>query len=402
MSWTSAISGPTTASGPLSAPVHKRPLRPVRDQQTVRHYKIWRQDGQLHLNEAVSFPSLPKLVDHHEAQSLSHGLWLTLPRRKHELEPLPHCDDWERPREEFTLCRKLGFRLLWGGLWKDKVRVAIKVIVRAELLRRHTFQSEIQAMKKPRTSPSWHCGGPWVQHHRAPAQGEPAGAAAGPTPERRSLQRGLGPGWPHSRWPPLASADSDEKTLPILELVGIAAQVAEGMCYLELHNYIHGDLAARNILVGENNICKIGDLGLGRLIKNVYLFHDHSIPYKWTAPEALSRGHYSIKSDTWSFGGSDALSRYWAPSVANCGQGGRGPSPGHGPCTIHWVPDAFQACPYLPEGRGGLPHALPPGVPTHHTHKLMLSCWHRDPEQRLRFKGLREKLSSLRRYENLL
>lgn len=32
------------------------------------------------------------------------------------LEPLPHCDDWERPREEFTLCRKLGFRLLWGGL----------------------------------------------------------------------------------------------------------------------------------------------------------------------------------------------------------------------------------------------------------------------------------------------
>lgn len=82
---------------------------------------------------------------------------------------------------------------------------------------------------------------------------------------------------------------------------------------------------------------------------------NHSIPYKWTAPEALSRGHYSIKSDTWSFGvllheissrgQSDALSRYWAPRVANCGQGGRGPSPGHGPCTIHWVPDAFQASP---------------------------------------------------------
>lgn len=82
MSWTSAISGPIPASGPLSAPVHKRPLRPVRDQQTVCHYKIWWQDGQLHLNEAVSFPSLPKLVDHHEAQSLSHGLWLTSPRRK--------------------------------------------------------------------------------------------------------------------------------------------------------------------------------------------------------------------------------------------------------------------------------------------------------------------------------
>lgn len=45
---------------------------------------------------------------------------------------------------------------------------------------------------------------------------------------------------------------------------------------------------------------------------------------------------------------------------------------------------------------------MPPGVPTHHTHKLMLSCWHRDPEQRPRYKGLREKLCSLRRYENLL
>lgn len=26
--------------------------------------------------------------------------------------------------------------------------------------------------------------------------------------------------------------------------MGIAAQVAEGMCYLELHNYIHGDRSA--------------------------------------------------------------------------------------------------------------------------------------------------------------
>lgn len=35
---------------------------------------------------------------------------------------------------------------------------------------------------------------------------------------------------------------------------------------------------------------------------DIYLSHDHRIPYKWTAPEALSRGHYSIKSDVWSFG----------------------------------------------------------------------------------------------------
>lgn len=51
----------------------------MRDAQVVRHYRIWRRSGRLHLNEAVSFPSLPELLDYHKAQSLSHGLRLTVP-----------------------------------------------------------------------------------------------------------------------------------------------------------------------------------------------------------------------------------------------------------------------------------------------------------------------------------
>lgn len=39
-----------------------------------------------------------------------------------------------------------------------------------------------------------------------------------------------------------------------------------------------------------------------RLQENIYLSHDHNIPYRWTAPEALSQGLYSIKSDVWPFG----------------------------------------------------------------------------------------------------
>ncbi|KAM8773864.1 protein-tyrosine kinase 6 isoform 2-T2 [Rhynchonycteris naso] len=331
----------------------------VRDQQAVRNYKIWRCAGRLHLSEAVSFPSLPQLVDHHRVHSLSHGLRLILPCWKHERQPLPHCADWERPREEFTLCKKLGsgyFGEVFEGLWKDQVRVAIKVIARDDLLHQHTFQAEIQAMKKLRHK---HI----LALYAVASVGDPVYIITELMAKGSLLE---------------LLRDSDEKALPILELVDIASQVAEGMGYLESQNYIHRDLAARNILVGENNICKVGDFGLARLIKeDIYLSHDRHIPYKWTAPEALSRGHYSVKSDIWSFGVllHEIFSR------------GQIPYPG---MSNH---EAFTRV------ESGYRMPCPPECPPT-AHKLMLWCWHRDPEQRPCFKALREKLSSFTRYED--
>nr|XP_011721220.1 protein-tyrosine kinase 6 [Macaca nemestrina] len=329
----------------------------VRDAQAVRHYKIWwRAGGQLHLNEAVSFPSLSELVNYHRAQSLSHGLRLAAPCRKHEPEPLPHWDDWERPREEFTLCRKLGsgyFGEVFEGLWKDRVQVAIKVISRGEVLREERGVNRYhQATMLLSSSAMISC------------LNVPADRTA------RSHE--------FSRWAPLPSADSDKKVLPVSELLDIAWQVAEGMCYLESQNYIHRDLAARNILVGENTLCKVGDFGLARLIKeDVYLSHDRNIPYKWTAPEALSRGHYSTKSDVWSFGVllHEIFSR------------GQVPYPGMSNHEAFLRVDAGYRMP--------CPLECPPSV-----HKLMLTCWCRDPEQRPCFKALRERLSSFTSYEN--
>lgn len=40
------------------------------------------------------------------------------------------------------------------------------------------------------------------------------------------------------------------------------------MAYMELMNYIHRDLRAANILVGEYLTCKIADFGLARLIED--------------------------------------------------------------------------------------------------------------------------------------
>ncbi|XP_044774995.1 protein-tyrosine kinase 6 [Neomonachus schauinslandi] len=324
----------------------------VQDRQAVRRYRIWWCDGRRHLSEAASFPGLAELLEHHKAQSLSHGLRLTVPCWKHKHKPLPHCEDWETPREEFTLCRKLGFGYFGEvseGLWKDCIRVAIKVIARDDLLHQHTFQSEIQAMKK-------------LQHkhvlglHAMASMGHPAYIVTELMPKGSLLEL---------LW-------DSETSLPISELVDFASQVAEGMCYLQSQNYIHRDLAARNILVGANNICKVGDFGLARLIKeDVYLSHDHNIPYKWTAPDALSRGLYSIKSDVWSFGIllHEIFSR------------GQVPYPGMSNHEAFLRVNSGYRMPCPPE--------CPPAA-----HRLMLSCWHRDPKHRPCFKALQEKLSA--------
>ncbi|XP_032243618.1 LOW QUALITY PROTEIN: protein-tyrosine kinase 6 [Phoca vitulina] len=334
----------------------------VRDRQAVRHYRIWWRDGRLHLSEAASFPGLAELLEHHKAQSPSHGLRLTVPccpcSSSHEPEPLPHREDWETPREEFTLCRKLGsgyFGEVFEGLWKDRVQVAIKVIARDDLLHQHTFQSEIQATKKLRHK---HVLG----LHAVASVGDPVYVVTELTPKGSLLEL---------PW------DSDETSLPVSELGDFASQVAEGMCSLQSQNYIHQDLAARNILVGANNICKVGDFGLARLIKDVYLSHDHNIPYKRTAPEALSRGLYSIKSDVWSFGIllHEIFSR------------GQVPYPGMSNHEAFLRVNSGYRMPCPPE--------CPPAA-----HRLMLSCWHRDPKHRPCFKALREKLSSISRYEN--
>lgn len=67
---------------------------------------------------------------------------------------------------------------------------------------------------------------------------------------------------------------------------------------------LHGDLAARNILLCTDNVVKIGDFGLARTMEDYnYIKKSRGpLPLKWLAIESIEHFKFSTFSDVWSFG----------------------------------------------------------------------------------------------------
>jgi serine/threonine protein kinase len=112
-----------------------------------------------------------------------------------------------------------------------------------------------------------------------------------------------------NRWNILSGSQSD----PINSrcLVKWAYDIANGMHFLESKSIMHGDLAARNILLDEDPLkygyplAKISDFGLAKQFFNNSEYEKVSrmvVPWKWMAFEYLTEEYFTMKSDVWSFG----------------------------------------------------------------------------------------------------
>ncbi|XP_017876202.1 insulin receptor-like [Ceratina calcarata] len=88
-------------------------------------------------------------------------------------------------------------------------------------------------------------------------------------------------------------------------IMRMAAEIADGMAYLESKKYVHRDLAARNCMVSKDLVCKIGDFGMARDVYETDYYkigRKGLLPIRWMAPENLSDGVFTSDSDVWSFG----------------------------------------------------------------------------------------------------
>jgi serine/threonine protein kinase len=87
-------------------------------------------------------------------------------------------------------------------------------------------------------------------------------------------------------------------------MVQFTIDIEHGLAYLASSNFVHRDIAARNMLIAADYTIKITDFGLSRQIDTTKDYYRSAgcgkLPVRWMAPECLDDGMFTPASDVWS------------------------------------------------------------------------------------------------------
>ncbi|XP_071118944.1 tyrosine-protein kinase STK-like [Haliotis cracherodii] len=317
----------------------------------VRHYKIQTaENGQVYIGVRRMFNSINALVAHHRGREDGLACRLTEPCPR--MAPVLHLRSMEVNRGHIGMTVKLGsgfFGEVWKGKLNRKRDIAVKKLKPGRMTV-EAFISEARIMNQLRHVRL-------VQLLAVCTDAEPVLLIT------EYLTNG-------------SLLDFLRKTdRPKLEhsmMINMCRQIAEGMAFLESHNFIHRDLRAANVLVGEHYDVKVADFGLARIVDDGadYLSKGSRVPIKWTAPEGLEYRKFSIKSDVWSFG----------VLMFEIATSGKDPYAGMRPREV--VEQTVQGY-RLPKPQG---HWLPEQIDL--LYDIMQQCWKKDPASRPSFSHL--------------
>lgn len=232
----------------------------VRGKDSILHYKIQCHKDVMFIVDKIKFKTLQDLVYYYSTHQSSGGVLCTCLKHPYHV---PRGDD-EVMRNTIQCSHKTGtgpFGEVWKGL-KGDIHVTVKSLT-------HGATTTVEFLKEAKLLSQ-------LDH---PNIIKCEGVCSVEEPvyllleflKFGNLQEYLRKG--------------EGENSHFLDLVNLSLQVACGMAYLERQGYIHCDLAARSVAVGDNKICKIQNFEKARRAASYKLPPLTSVPIRWTAPE---------------------------------------------------------------------------------------------------------------------
>lgn len=210
---------------------------------------------------------------------------------KNILSPRESYDDWVIPADEILLGSRIGtgsFGTVYKAHWHGPIAVKTLNVKTPSPSQLQAFKNEVAVLRKTR-----HCNILLFMG----CVSSPSLAIVTQWCEGSSLYQHL-----HVL----------ETSLPMLHLIDVARQAAQGMDYLHAKNIIHRDLKSNNIFLRDDWSVKIGDFGLAtakvRWSESSILGVHWQQPtgsILWMAPEVIRMEEpnpYTFRSDVYAYG----------------------------------------------------------------------------------------------------